>query len=112
MAGKKAGNASARVGRFKTFDDFYPAYLEAHSDRLNRRCHAIGTSCAVAAFAGITATQAWSLLWTVPVCGYGLAWFGHFAFEKNVPATFGHPLYSMRGDFKMLWQILRGKITA
>jgi hypothetical protein len=36
---------------------------------------------------------------------------GHFFFEKNRPATFKYPLYSLMGDWKMFWQILTGKIA-
>ena len=45
------------------------------------------------------------------LCGYGFAWIGHFAFEKNQPASFKQPLYSFMGDWKMYWQILSGRIA-
>ena len=47
----------------------------------------------------------------VPVFGYGFAWVGHFFFEKNRPATFTYPLYSLIGDFAMFRDILLGKIS-
>ena len=47
-----------------------------------------------------------------PVVGYGPAWFGHYVFEKNKPATFGHPLWSLRGDAKMYVLALRGRMKA
>ena len=59
---------------------------------------------------GALVTQRWSLLWAVPVAGYAFAWVGHFVFEKNSPATFRHPLYSLRGDFTMLRDVLTGRI--
>ena len=49
-------------------------------------------------------------LWLVPVAGYGFAWIGHYVFEKNRPATFKHPLYSLLGDWVMYGQMLRGKV--
>jgi hypothetical protein len=48
----------------------------------------------------------------IPIVGYGFAWVGHFVFEKNRPATFKYPFYSLLGDFKMFWEILTGKISA
>jgi len=45
----------------------------------------------------------------IPLAGYGFAWVGHFVFEKNKPATFQYPLYSLMGDFVMFWDILTRK---
>jgi hypothetical protein len=50
-------------------------------------------------------------LYMMPACGYGFAWASHFFIEKNNPATFKHPLYSLRGDFLMFFQILTGRIN-
>eukprot|EP00054_Salpingoeca_dolichothecata_P032135 m.265641 g.265641 ORF g.265641 m.265641 type:complete len:182 (-) comp29321_c0_seq1:118-663(-) len=43
--------------------------------------------------------------------GYGFAWAGHFFFEKNRPATFIYPAYSLISDFFMVFQIATGKET-
>jgi hypothetical protein len=53
--------------------------------------------------------DAWWLL-LVPLVGYGFAWVGHFVFEKNRPATFQHPWYSLLGDWRMFADVLRGKV--
>ena len=95
---------------FASFDDFYPYYLREHSSRASRRLHVIGTSLAVAVAVVAVVTQEWVLLWGVPLAGYGFAWTGHFFFEKNSPATFRHPLYSLRGDFKVLRDVLTGRL--
>ena len=52
------------------------------------------------------------MLLAAPVVGYGFAWAGHFLVEGNVPATFGHPLWSLMGDFKMWQMILKGEMDA
>ena len=41
-----------------------------------------------------------------------VSWVGHFVFEKNRPATFTYPLWSLMGDFKMLSMMATGKIGA
>ena len=55
-------------------------------------------------------TKTWFLLWLLPVVGYGFAWIGHLAFEKNHPATFKYPLYSLIADWVMFGQVLSGKL--
>ena len=96
--------------QFSRFADFYPYYLSEHSNRTCRRLHFIGTSGALALLVAAAATQ---IGWFVPaaiVSGYGFAWVGHFAFEKNRPATFTHPIYSLIGDWVMWAEILTGRI--
>jgi hypothetical protein len=56
----------------------------------------------------LTGTLRWLLL--ALMAGYGFAWWGHFAFEKNKPATFRYPLYSFLGDWKMFWMMLQGTL--
>jgi hypothetical protein len=94
----------------ETFDDFWPHYVHAHRHPINRACHYVGTTAGLGAVgaAVVTLNPAWLLV--APVVGYGSAWVGHFVFEKNKPATFQHPMWSFRGDFKMLFLALRGKM--
>jgi hypothetical protein len=76
------------------------------STSTNRALHFLGTSLALAAFAAALTLTPWWLL-AAPLAGYGPAWVGHFCFEKNKPATFRHPLWSLRGDLRMyllLWR--------
>jgi hypothetical protein len=98
------------MSTFRNFAEFYPFYLGEHADRTCRRLHFIGSTLVIAALVLALATGQWRWLWLVPVAGYGFAWVGHYAFEKNRPATFKHPLYSLAGDWVMYAQMLRGKI--
>ncbi|MCH8497265.1 MAG: DUF962 domain-containing protein [Marinobacter sp.] len=95
---------------FTSFREFYPYYLEEHSDLTCRRLHYIGSLLviAIALYAIFTLQFVW--LWLVPLVGYGFAWVGHFFFEKNRPATFKYPFYSLMGDWVMLKDMLTGKI--
>ncbi len=102
--------SSPAPGPFRSFGEFYPYYLGEHAHPANRRLHVCGTVLAVAIAAAALVTQRWSLLWWVPLAGYGFAWFGHFRIERNRPATFTHPLYSLAGDFVMAWQMLTGRL--
>ena len=96
--------------RFATFRDFYPFYLSEHRNATCRRLHFAGSSLVIALIAAAVVTRTWWLLWLVPVAGYGFAWVGHFRFEKNRPATFKYPFYSLIGDWVMYWQLATGKI--
>ena len=96
--------------KYGSFREFYPFYLSEHSARTTRRLHFLGSMLGLICVALVFATgNAWWLLIGLAV-GYGLAWFAHFVFEKNRPATFKHPLYSLAGDWVMYGQMLRGKI--
>ena len=94
----------------RSFADFYAFYLTEHSNRTSRRLHFAGTVLFTAQWLlALPLANPW--LWlTGPICGYACAWVGHFFFERNQPATFRHPAYSLLGDFAMAGDILRGKI--
>jgi hypothetical protein len=96
--------------RYRSFAAFYPFYLSEHADRTCRRLHFIGTSIVIAAAIATVISQRWWLLVLMPLAGYGFAWVGHFVFEKNRPATFTYPFYSLIGDFVMWKDILTGRI--
>ena len=96
--------------RFASFNDFYPFYLREHSSRVSRRLHVIDTALALALALRALVSGQWRLLWGVPLAGYAFAWIGHFFFEKNSPATFRHPFYSLLGDFVMLRDVVAGRI--
>lgn len=98
--------------QFKTFSEFYPFYLKEHSNMMSRKLHFMGTCGVIALLLLFFFTGNVILLAFLPLVGYGLAWAGHFIFEKNRPATFKHPFYSLAGDFRMFWDILTGKIKA
>ena len=96
--------------KYKSFWSFYPYYLTEHSDATNRSLHFIGTALLIVILIVAVAMQKWWMLALIPVTGYGFAWVGHFFIEKNRPATFTYPLYSLGSDFVMFWHILTGQI--
>lgn len=96
---------------YHSFSEFYPYYLSEHQNSTCRALHVIGTLSIIVLSMLAALTQQWALLWLLPVIGYGFAWIGHFVFEKNRPATFQHPFYSLIGDFRMTWDLLLGRIS-
>lgn len=93
--------------KFRHFEEFWPYYLSQHQQPLCRVLHYSGSLAATALFAFALVKRRPSWLAWVPVCGYLPAWIGHFFIEKNRPATFSQPLYSLRADFRMLAHWLR-----
>ena len=96
--------------RYSTFREFYPFYLGEHVNRTCRRLHFVGTSLGLLMLivAALTRNPWW--LAAALVSGYAFAWVGHFFFEKNRPATFRYPLFSLAGDWVMWKDMLTGRI--
>jgi len=103
-------NNKNRLTSFTSFKEFYPYYLSEHTNKLCRRLHFIGSVLVLCLLGYSILSEQFYLLWFIPVIGYGFAWIGHLFFEKNRPATFKHPLYSLLGDWVMFKDILVGKI--
>lgn len=104
---KQVGEAAKT---YNSVAEFYPFYLSQHESRTNRRLHFIGTTIVIALFLAAMISGNYLLLILLPVAGYGFAWVGHFAFEKNKPATFTYPFYSLACDFVMYKDMLTGRI--
>lgn len=96
--------------RFTSFAQFYPYYLQEHSNPVCRRLHYVGSLLVLSILGYALFTQQWLWLLAMPLAGYGFAWVGHFIFEKNRPATFDYPLWSLAGDWVMLKDAFTGKI--
>ena len=87
--------------KYDSFSDFWPYYLAEHAQAVNRIIHVTGTTLAGGFLVYAIISGQYNFLWLVPLIGYGFAWLGHFFVERNRPATFRYPLYSLLGDFKM-----------
>jgi hypothetical protein len=93
-----------------TYPEFWRRYLGVHADPRTRGVHYVGTSLAMTAIATALVKRDWRWLAAAPVVGYALAWFGHFKFEHNRPETFGHPIWSLISDFRMLGMFVSGRL--
>ena len=98
--------------RIASYGEFWPFYLEEHSKPQTRRLHLIGTGGAILALILAALLREPWLLLLVPVLGYGFAWTAHFGIERNRPATFRYPLWSLLSDLKMFWLWLGGKLES
>ena len=97
---------------YTTFAEFWPFYLREHSKPATRALHYIGTSLVVALAGYALLMGEWLWLIALPLAGYFFAWLAHFTIEKNRPATFTYPLWSLFADFRMWWLWLSGGLKA
>lgn len=95
---------------YSSFNDFYPFYLSQHKNQTNRRLHFVGSLSAIIILILSVITLNFKFLILSPIVGYAFAWVGHYFYEKNRPATFKYPGYSLMGDFRMVYEILIGKM--
>ncbi len=96
--------------RMTSYAQFWPYYLREHAKPETRALHYIGTSLALACLAGLVLWQDYRYLFAALFSGYLFAWIGHFFVEKNRPATFTYPLWSLVSDFRMFFYWLFGRL--
>lgn len=95
--------------RIKSFTEFYQFYLTEHQNSTSRRLHFMGTGLVFLEVILLSYLHRWDFWFVLPITGYLFAWIGHFFFEKNKPATFKYPLWSLLSDFKLFFEILIAK---
>lgn len=100
------------MSRYSRFREFWPHYLRQHSRPVTRRLHYAGTGLVLACAIAALAMRDWRLLALVPLAGYGFAWFSHAAVERNRPATFTYPFWSLAADFRMAWLWATGRLDS
>lgn len=95
---------------YRTYEEFWVYYVTEHRKAATRFWHAIGTTGVLVVLAVVLWKQAWWWLLALPVLGYAPAWISHFFIERNRPATFTYPLWSLRADFRMYGLMLTGRM--
>lgn len=98
------------TNRIQTYDAFWLHYLREHARPGTRALHYAGTTLVVLLAAGALLTGNWLLFLAIPLAGYGFAWVAHWRVERNRPATFTYPAWSLRADFRMWWLWLTGRL--
>ncbi|OKI49518.1 DUF962 domain-containing protein [Streptomyces sp. MJM1172] len=94
---------------FRSYEEFWPYYVAMHSRSATRWVHLTGSLTGLAVTAYGLARGRKLCLAALPLIGYGTAWPAHFLIEGNNPATFGHPVWSLRGDARMIRMMLAGR---
>jgi hypothetical protein len=98
--------------RFQSFNEFWPYYLAEHAQPMTRLLHILGTALAMAFVVLLAITgNLWFLL-AAAISGYSFAWAAHFFIERNRPATFSYPVWSLLGDFRMFTLACTGRLAA
>jgi len=95
----------------RSFAEFWPVYVEAHSEEKTRLMHCLGTLAGWAILVAAIVKREWWWLPLALVVPYALAWISHFFIEHNKPATFEHPLWSWWADQKMVAMMLVGRMN-
>jgi len=94
----------------RTYAEFWPYYLREHAQPRTRTIHYVGTALVIACAIALEATGNWLWRLAMPLAGYGFAWTSHALVERNKPATFTYPLWSLASDFRMFFLALSGRL--
>ena len=96
--------------KITSFAEFWPHYLREHANPATRMLHYIGTTLVVGlGLYAVTTGRYWFFV-AMPLAGYGFAWASHMLVERNRPATFTYPRWSLAADFKMWALWLTGRL--
>ena len=90
----------------------WPDYLAEHRSAGNRRLHFLGTGLAIVFLTSAAILEDWRFITAAVIAGYGFAWSGHTFIERNRPASFSHPYWSLYSDFRMFALWLSGRLGA
>jgi len=96
--------------RITTYAEFWPHYLREHANPRTRAIHAFGTAVGLALLAAGLVAGPWWLILVAVVAGYAFAWGSHMLVERNRPATFTYPAWSLLSDFRMAALMAVGRL--
>lgn len=110
------GTSVSLIGLTRVVASFVPStlrYLARTLERERSAGQATGLQSRLQSWASQTANLSLNsrgkILLGGIVTAYAFAWVGHFFVEKNRPATFRYPLWSLAGDLKLWWEVVSGQ---
>lgn len=98
--------------KIATYEKFWPYYLQEHRKDGTQTTHIVGTAIALSLLIAAIVTANWWLLLAAVFSGYFFAWVGHFFIEKNRPATFTYPFWSLISDFRLFFMFITGRLSS
>ena len=96
--------------RIDSYHEFWPFYLQQHARHDTRLWHIVGTGASSVLLVASLVSFSFALFLAALILGYGPAWVAHFAIEKNRPATFRYPVWSLISDYRMAAAWLTGRL--
>jgi len=101
---------TTRRDRITSYAEFWPYYLREHAKPETRLWHIVGIGAASILLVAALAAFSFELFFAALIVGYGPAWFAHLMLERNRPATFRYPFWSLVSDFRMTGFWLSGQL--
>ena len=96
--------------RIESYHEFWPFYLQQHAKHDTRLWHIVGTGASSVLLVASLISFSYELFFAAVAVGYGPAWLAHLAIEKNRPATFRYPVWSLVSDYRMMAAWLTGRL--
>lgn len=90
-----------------TFDEFWKTYLNEHSKLGTQILHELGSWIVVLGAVASVVTSTWWIAPAAVLLGYLCAFAGHFFIERNLPATFAHPIWAGIANWRVFGLRLR-----
>lgn len=97
--------------RIQTYREFFLYYLREHARPGTRAFHYVAALASLSVLGWGIFVGPWWVALLMPVVGYGPAWVSHMLVERNRPATFRYPLWSLISDYYMTGLWLTGRLA-
>ena len=91
------------------FDEYYAKYLTYHKKTGTRILHCIGNVATLLYIMFCIPDFLWGLVFA-PFIIYLFAWPSHWWIEGNRPAAFKNPILAKMADWRMMFDMIRGKL--